>query len=92
MIVGRLRSDDVYNQVKAYPLPSHRSTALSAQAGMLYVTFCRRFFRSPRRANSNRLHFKQVLLYFAPHILHNEFASMREVCFYFHSFRWSLVC
>lgn len=37
MIVGRLRSDDVYNRRKAYPSPEHRSTALSTQSAMLYT-------------------------------------------------------
>ena len=37
MIISRLRSDDVYNQMKVYPLPDHRSTALASQAAMLYV-------------------------------------------------------
>src|SRR3989338_4177919 len=37
MVVGRLRSDDVYNQMVCFPHPSHRTTALSAQGGMLYV-------------------------------------------------------
>ncbi|XP_046858069.1 WASH complex subunit 5-like [Xenia sp. Carnegie-2017] len=37
MLVGRLRSDDIYNQVSSYPLPEHRSTALATQAAMLYV-------------------------------------------------------
>ncbi|XP_078253866.1 WASH complex subunit 5 [Rhinoraja longicauda] len=37
MVVGRLRSDDIYNQVSAYPLPEHRSTALATQAALLYV-------------------------------------------------------
>ena len=37
MVIGRLRSDDIYNQVSAYPLPEHRSTALATQASMLYV-------------------------------------------------------
>ncbi|XP_047110859.1 LOW QUALITY PROTEIN: WASH complex subunit 5 [Schistocerca piceifrons] len=37
MVLGRLRSDDIYNQLSAYPLPEHRSTALSTQAAMLYV-------------------------------------------------------
>ncbi|CAO2602206.1 WASH complex subunit 5 [Lemmus lemmus] len=37
MVIGRLRSDDIYNQVSAYPLPEHRSTALANQATMLYV-------------------------------------------------------
>lgn len=42
MVVGRLRSDDVYNQISAYPLPEHRSTALAQQAAMLYIVlfFC----------------------------------------------------
>uniref|UniRef100_A0A1B6MUI7 WASH complex subunit strumpellin n=2 Tax=Graphocephala atropunctata TaxID=36148 RepID=A0A1B6MUI7_9HEMI len=37
IVIGRLRSDDVYNQIAAYPFPEHRSTALAAQAAMLYV-------------------------------------------------------
>ncbi|XP_060076742.1 WASH complex subunit 5-like [Ylistrum balloti] len=37
MVIGRLRSDDVYNQISAYPLPEHRSTALATQASMLYI-------------------------------------------------------
>ena len=37
MVIGRLRSDDIYNQIKAYPLPEHRSTALATQASMLYI-------------------------------------------------------
>ena len=42
MIIGRLRSDDVYNQLTAYPFPEHRSVALATQASMLYVClyFC----------------------------------------------------
>ncbi|KAJ9583230.1 hypothetical protein L9F63_022420, partial [Diploptera punctata] len=37
MVLGRLRSDDVYNQIAAYPFPEHRSTALATQAAMLYI-------------------------------------------------------
>uniref|UniRef100_A0A182JXG8 WASH complex subunit 5 n=1 Tax=Anopheles christyi TaxID=43041 RepID=A0A182JXG8_9DIPT len=37
MVIGRLRSDDVYNQIAVYPLPEQHSTALANQAGMLYV-------------------------------------------------------
>ena len=37
MVIGRLRSDDLYNQIAAYPQPEHRSTALATQASMLYV-------------------------------------------------------
>ncbi|WAR23300.1 WASC5-like protein [Mya arenaria] len=37
MVIGRLRSDDIYNLISAFPLPEHRSTALGTQASMLYV-------------------------------------------------------
>ena len=37
MIIGRLRTDDVYNQAPHYPNPDHRSTALASQGALLYV-------------------------------------------------------
>jgi len=37
MIVGRLRSDDIYNGTQAFPQPEHRSAALATQACMVYV-------------------------------------------------------
>ncbi len=36
-VVGRLRMDDIYNQVTAWPIPEHRSTALATQGAMIYV-------------------------------------------------------
>lgn len=36
-IIGRLRTDDLYNQMAIYPQPEHRSHALSNQATMLYI-------------------------------------------------------
>lgn len=56
MVISRLRTDDVYNQVSSYPNPEHRSTALANQATMLYV-----------------------ILYFAPEMLQNDMAKMREI-------------
>eukprot|EP01114_Cavostelium_apophysatum_P004875 TRINITY_DN1530_c0_g1_i1.p1 TRINITY_DN1530_c0_g1~~TRINITY_DN1530_c0_g1_i1.p1 ORF type:complete len:883 (+),score=302.78 TRINITY_DN1530_c0_g1_i1:200-2848(+) len=56
MIIGRLRSDDIYNYISHYPLPEHRSTALATQASMLYI-----------------------MLYFAPEILNDQQAVMREI-------------
>jgi WASH complex subunit strumpellin len=50
ILIGRLRTDDIYNQIMFYPLPEHRSTALATQASILFV-----------------------LLYFAPHLLHNDY-------------------
>ncbi|CAG9761136.1 unnamed protein product [Ceutorhynchus assimilis] len=37
LVIGCLRSDDIYSQIVVYPLPRHRSTALATQASMLYV-------------------------------------------------------
>lgn len=37
MVLGKLRNDDIYNHSSAFPLPAHRSMALSQQASMLYV-------------------------------------------------------
>ena len=36
-VVGRLRLDDVYNQIGHYPDPEHRSAALAQQASALYL-------------------------------------------------------
>jgi len=38
LIIGRLRTDDIYNQLSIYPQTDHRSTALANQAAMLYIT------------------------------------------------------
>ncbi|KAK6645588.1 hypothetical protein RUM43_001868 [Polyplax serrata] len=37
MVLGRLRSDDVYHQLKVFGLPEHRSTAFGNQAAMLVI-------------------------------------------------------
>lgn len=37
MAIGRLRSDDIYEQLSVYPVSKHRSTALAPQAAMLYI-------------------------------------------------------
>lgn len=42
MLIGRIRSDDIYQMSYNYPAPEHRSTALSIQAPMLYILL---FFR-----------------------------------------------
>lgn len=65
MVIGRLRSDDVYNSMACYPLPEHRSVALSGQASMLYVC-----------------------LFFAPEILNNQPAMMREMVDRFFPDNW----
>lgn len=37
MIIGRLRSDDIYNQKKAFTELEHQTTAYATQGAMLYV-------------------------------------------------------
>ena len=37
MILQQIQSDDIYKGAEAFPSPEHRSTRLSAQAGMLFV-------------------------------------------------------
>eukprot|EP00756_Hemistasia_phaeocysticola_P004516 Hpha_TRINITY_DN12863_c0_g2::TRINITY_DN12863_c0_g2_i1::g.24075::m.24075/K18464/RTSC, SPG8; WASH complex subunit strumpellin len=37
MVIGRIRSDDVYQSALHFPAPEHRSASLASQAAMLYV-------------------------------------------------------
>lgn len=37
LLIGRLRSDEIYNQTLAYPNPEHRSIASANQAAMLVI-------------------------------------------------------
>lgn len=57
MLIGRLRSDDIYNQISAYPLPEHRSTALATQAAMLYVIL----YFSPQTLHSQQAKTREIV-------------------------------
>uniref|UniRef100_A0A182IM32 Strumpellin n=1 Tax=Anopheles atroparvus TaxID=41427 RepID=A0A182IM32_ANOAO len=57
MVIGRLRSDDVYNQITVYPLPEQRSTALATQAGMLYVCL----FFSPKTLHNQPARMREIV-------------------------------
>lgn len=57
MVIGRLRSDDVYNQMSAYPFPEHRSTAVATQAGMLYVVL----YFEPEILHSNTAKMREIV-------------------------------
>lgn len=37
VVAGRVRAEDLYHQLRVYPHPAHRSTALATQAAMLYL-------------------------------------------------------
>uniref|UniRef100_A0A2M4ABQ8 Strumpellin n=1 Tax=Anopheles triannulatus TaxID=58253 RepID=A0A2M4ABQ8_9DIPT len=58
MVIGRLRSDDVYNQITVYPLPEQRSTALANQAGMLYVCL---FFSPSQTLHSQPARMREIV-------------------------------
>lgn len=51
-IIGRLRTDDLYDQMKIFPQPEHRSHALSRQACMLYIIL---FFKVEILQNENAI-------------------------------------
>lgn len=57
MIIGRLRSDDIYNQISVYPLPEHRSTALANQAAMLYVCL----YFAPRTLHQQQSQMREIV-------------------------------
>lgn len=62
MVIGRLRSDDIYNQFRVYPLPEHRPTALANQASMLFVCL----FFSPRTLHSEPARVREIVDKFFP--------------------------
>ncbi|XP_038056716.1 WASH complex subunit 5-like [Patiria miniata] len=57
MVIARLRSDDIYNQISAYPLPEHRSTALATQAAMLYVIL----YFSPETLHNQQAKMREIV-------------------------------
>ena len=62
MIVGRLRSDDLYHQIESFPLPGHRSTALANQAAMLFVAL----FFAPDILNNEPSTMREIVDKFFP--------------------------
>ncbi|CAD7002477.1 unnamed protein product [Ceratitis capitata] len=57
MVIGRLRCDDLYNQLAIYPHPEHRSTALSTQAAMLFVCL----FFTPQTLHSQVSQMREIV-------------------------------
>lgn len=62
MVIGRLRCDDLYNQLAIYPHPDHRSTALSTQAAMLFVCL----FFTPQTLHSQVAQMREIVDKFYP--------------------------
>ncbi|XP_053956653.1 WASH complex subunit homolog 5 [Anastrepha ludens] len=57
MVIGRLRCDDLYNQLAIYPHPDHRSTALSTQATMLFICL----FFTPQTLHSQVAQMREIV-------------------------------
>lgn len=57
MVLARLRSDDVYHQLRVYPAPEHQSFALSQQASVLYVCL----FFSPRTLAEEKKEMREIV-------------------------------
>lgn len=62
LVLGYLRSDDIYHQVQAYPSPEHRSAALANQAAMLYVCL----YFSPNILTSQTAKMREIVDKFFP--------------------------
>ncbi|CAJ1424729.1 unnamed protein product [Effrenium voratum] len=57
LIIGKLQTGDVYEQGRHYPLPEHRSQALAAQAGLLYVVL----FFEPRSLEADFVAMREIV-------------------------------
>lgn len=57
VVLGCLRSDDLYHQMAAYPFPEHRSCALSQQAAMLFICL----FFAPNILHSQTAQMREVV-------------------------------
>ncbi|KAK3865433.1 hypothetical protein Pcinc_028961 [Petrolisthes cinctipes] len=62
LVLGHLRSDDIYHQVEAYPSPEHRSAALANQAAMLVVCL----YFTPATLNSQTARMREIVDKFFP--------------------------
>lgn len=57
MVLARLRTDDVYHQLRVYPAPEHQSFALSQQASVLYVCL----YFSPRTLTEEKKEMREIV-------------------------------
>ncbi|KAL1518312.1 hypothetical protein ABEB36_001954 [Hypothenemus hampei] len=57
MVIGCLRSEDIYSQISVFPLPKHRSTALATQGSMLYICL----YFAPRMLHSESAIMREIV-------------------------------
>ena len=82
MVITRLRSDDIYKQMREWPDPSHRSTALASQAAILYVVL----FFAPETLHKEPAAMRELVdKHFADNWVlscYMGFVSIRTACMY----------
>lgn len=61
-IIGKLRSEDVYNQLSVYTVPEHRSAALATQSSMLFLCL----FFAPHYLHSETTKMREIVDKFFP--------------------------
>jgi WASH complex subunit strumpellin len=57
MVLARLRSDDLYSQLRVYPAPEHQSFALASQASVLFVAL----FFSPKTLHGEKKEMREIV-------------------------------
>ncbi|XP_061378405.1 WASH complex subunit 5 [Danaus plexippus] len=61
-IIGKLRSEDIYNQLTVFTIPEHQSSALATQASMLVVCL----FFTPHYLHSDTTRMREIVDKFFP--------------------------
>ncbi|XP_039755803.1 WASH complex subunit 5 [Pararge aegeria] len=61
-VVGKLRSEDIYNQLSVYTIPEHQASALASQASMLVVCL----FFTPHYLHSDTTKMREIVDKFFP--------------------------
>ncbi|CAG4950074.1 unnamed protein product [Colias eurytheme] len=61
-VVGKLRSEDIYNQLSVYTIPEHQASALAAQASMLVVCL----FFAPHYLHGDMTKMREIVDKFFP--------------------------
>ncbi|CAB3251713.1 unnamed protein product, partial [Arctia plantaginis] len=61
-VIGKLRSEDIYNQLAVYTIPEHQASALATQASMLVVCL----FFTPRYLHTDTSRMREIVDKFFP--------------------------
>ncbi|XP_041987487.1 WASH complex subunit 5 [Aricia agestis] len=61
-VIGKLRSEDIYNQLSVYTIPEHQASALATQSSMLVVCL----FFTPNYLHSDTVKMREIVDKFFP--------------------------